>query len=125
MRCRKHNLGLSKELNPNTVITVLAALHDERRVEVIDDRVADLPRFFNPMMIRRAATLSRKEITMKRVEPERPNRLSHLPGNQQEQIRLRAFEIYQQRGRQDGYELEDWLQAESEVLDNQRTPKAA
>lgn len=62
---------------------------------------------------------------MKRIEPERPNRLSHIPGNQQEQIRLRAFEIYQQRGKGDGYELEDWLQAESEVLENQRTLKAA
>ncbi len=62
---------------------------------------------------------------MKRIEPERPNRLSHIPINQQEQIRLRAFEIYQQRGGGDGHELEDWLQAESEVLDNKRTMKAA
>ncbi len=33
----------------------------------------------------------------------------------QEQIRLRAYELYQQRGRDDGHELDDWLQAESEV----------
>lgn len=62
---------------------------------------------------------------MKRIEPEKPNRLSHIPSNQQEQIRLRAFEIYQQRGKGDGYEMEDWLQAESEVLQSQRTLKAA
>jgi DUF2934 family protein len=62
---------------------------------------------------------------MKRIEPERPNRLSHIPGNPQEEIKLRAFEIYQQRGKGDGYELEDWLQAESEVLENRRTLKAA
>jgi hypothetical protein len=62
---------------------------------------------------------------MKRIESERPSRLSHTPSNPQEQIRLRAFEIYQQRGKGEGYELEDWLQAESEVLENQRTLKAA
>jgi hypothetical protein len=32
----------------------------------------------------------------------------------QEQIRLRAFELYEQRGH-GGCELQDWLQAESEV----------
>jgi hypothetical protein len=33
----------------------------------------------------------------------------------QEQIRRRAFEIFEQRGREDGHDLEDWLQAESEL----------
>ncbi len=33
----------------------------------------------------------------------------------QEQIRCRAYELYEQRGREDGHELDDWLQAESEV----------
>ena len=32
----------------------------------------------------------------------------------QEQIRLRAFELYEQRGH-GGCEVQDWLQAESEV----------
>ena len=30
----------------------------------------------------------------------------------QEQIRMRAFELYEQRGKQEGFDLEDWLQAE-------------
>ena len=34
----------------------------------------------------------------------------------QEQIRRRAYDIYEQRGREDGHDLEDWLQAESELL---------
>jgi len=34
----------------------------------------------------------------------------------QEQVRRRAFEIYEQRGRKDGRDVEDWLQAEAEVL---------
>ena len=33
----------------------------------------------------------------------------------QEQVRRRAFELYEQRGREDGHDLEDWLQAESEL----------
>ena len=32
-----------------------------------------------------------------------------------ERIRRRAYEIYEQRGRQDGQEVEDWLRAEQEV----------
>jgi hypothetical protein len=32
------------------------------------------------------------------------------------QIRLRAHEIYEERGRAEGFALEDWLTAESEVL---------
>jgi hypothetical protein len=33
----------------------------------------------------------------------------------QEQIRHRAYELYEQRGRDEGHELDDWLQAESEL----------
>jgi DNA primase large subunit len=42
-----------------------------------------------------------------------------------EQIRRRAYELYEQRGMQNGFEVEDWLQAEAEVLDGQnlRNPR--
>lgn len=33
----------------------------------------------------------------------------------QEQIRRRAYALYEERGKDDGHELADWLQAESEV----------
>lgn len=33
-----------------------------------------------------------------------------------EQVRRRAYELYEQRGRQDGYHEQDWLQAEAELL---------
>jgi Protein of unknown function (DUF2934) len=33
----------------------------------------------------------------------------------EEQIRLRAYEIYVQRGELPGSEIEDWLQAEAEL----------
>ena len=34
----------------------------------------------------------------------------------EEQVRCRAYEIYERRGGADGHDLEDWLQAESELL---------
>jgi hypothetical protein len=34
----------------------------------------------------------------------------------EEQIRRRAYELYEARGKQDGQELDDWLQAEAEIL---------
>ncbi len=34
----------------------------------------------------------------------------------EERIRRRAYELYVQRGNQSGNELDDWLQAEEEVL---------
>jgi hypothetical protein len=33
------------------------------------------------------------------------------------EIRRRAYELYEQRGRVDGHELDDWLQAEAELLE--------
>jgi hypothetical protein len=39
-----------------------------------------------------------------------------------EEIRLRAYEIYLARGRRQGNELDDWLQAERE-LERVATPK--
>lgn len=34
----------------------------------------------------------------------------------QEQIRHRAYQLYEQRGREDGHDVEDWLQSESDVM---------
>ena len=44
-----------------------------------------------------------------------PNQTTESTNKPQEQIRRRAYELYEQRGRNDGYELSDWLQAESEL----------
>ncbi len=33
------------------------------------------------------------------------------------EIRRRAYELYEQRGYANGYELEDWLQAQAEILE--------
>jgi hypothetical protein len=41
------------------------------------------------------------------------------------QIQQRAYELYEQRGRTDGHDLEDWLQAEHEIKDSQENAAAA
>jgi len=43
----------------------------------------------------------------------------------QGQIRLRAYELYEERGRRDGHQMEDWIQAEREVHDKFGLRKAA
>lgn len=42
-----------------------------------------------------------------------------------ERIRFRAYELYEQRGRADGRDLDDWLQAESEVTQKKVNTVAA
>jgi hypothetical protein len=41
-------------------------------------------------------------------------------GELQDQIRARAFQLYEQRGRDDGHNLDDWLQAEAELSQVQK-----
>jgi hypothetical protein len=35
--------------------------------------------------------------------------------NREEAIRVKAYEIYEQRGRQEGHAIEDWLVAEAQL----------
>jgi Protein of unknown function (DUF2934) len=41
------------------------------------------------------------------------------------QIRLRAYELYEARGRKDGHEVEDWLRAEEEITEKKARTIAA
>jgi hypothetical protein len=56
------------------------------------------------------------------VVPKKP-KANTIPLNQQvpleEQIRQRAHQIFLERGGQDGGDMDDWLQAEQEVLAQQ------
>jgi hypothetical protein len=38
----------------------------------------------------------------------------------QDHIRERAYQLYEQRGRDDGHNLDDWLQAEAELSQVQK-----
>ena len=42
----------------------------------------------------------------------------------EEKIRARAYDVYEQRGRIDGHELDDWLQAEAELKGKHKTVAA-
>ena len=50
--------------------------------------------------------------------PRKPKSVS----NAEEKIRLRAYELYEERGRVDGFALGDWLQVEAEILGRRRQP---
>lgn len=50
--------------------------------------------------------------TKHQISSLRDTRSAHL----QDQIRERAYELYEKRGRRDGRHEQDWLQAEEEVL---------
>ena len=42
-----------------------------------------------------------------------------------EAIRMRAYELYIDRGMEDGHDLEDWLRAEQEVMPGEEIAVAA
>jgi len=49
--------------------------------------------------------------------------LNHLARNKpveplvEKEVQMRAYELYEQRGKGQGFALQDWLQAEAEVMD--------
>jgi len=43
----------------------------------------------------------------------------------EQQIQQRAYDLYEQRGRTDGHDLDDWLQAECEIKGTQVNATAA
>lgn len=43
---------------------------------------------------------------------------------EEHEIRIRAYELYEQRGRENGHDMDDWLQAEAE-LSTQRSKAIA
>jgi hypothetical protein len=66
------------------------------------------------MSAQRTSSNSRRSITQPGSTPELL-----------EQIRIRAYELFEQRGRAEGHEVEDWLQAEDEVLQKTANASAA
>jgi len=59
-----------------------------------------------------------------------PVRADNNPATQaypgiEDEIRQRAYELYEQRGRQDGFQEEDWAGAEAEILSRHQREKSA
>jgi hypothetical protein len=55
---------------------------------------------------------------MKRTEQETLTRSKPIPIDLEEEVRRRAYQIYEQRGATPGSDIEDWLRAEAEIVDN-------
>ena len=51
----------------------------------------------------------------KEVTKKQPTSVTSDQQELEHQIRLRAQELYEARGREDGHELDDWLRAEEEI----------
>jgi len=51
-----------------------------------------------------------------------PGRVAMMPNPvpSQDMIRMRAYELYENRGREPGQDEQDWLRAEQEILKLQR-----
>jgi hypothetical protein len=53
------------------------------------------------------------------------NRPAEKANSEQEEIRARAYELFQRRGGEHGHDAEDWLRAEEEIHHNRAHRKAA
>jgi hypothetical protein len=62
---------------------------------------------------------------MKPSQRSEPTSKTPDPTAPEKRIRLRAYELYEARGREDGHALDDWLQAEAEILGTHQKATAA
>ncbi len=51
--------------------------------------------------------------------------MTQLHPGVEEEIRVRAYELYLERGGQDGFDQEDWRRAEEEILSKYQREKSA
>ncbi|MFZ0284412.1 MAG: DUF2934 domain-containing protein [Terriglobales bacterium] len=73
---------------------------------------------------------NKQVLTMPEVTSVSPVRKASPSGNSttadlEAQIRLRAYELYQERGYTPGQENEDWLRAEREVMTREHHQRSA
>ena len=62
---------------------------------------------------------------MQRTDQVQANQSTQVETQRQEEIRRRAFQIYQRRGMSDGLDVDDWLQAEAELRETNHRTRAA
>src|SRR5438270_11517182 len=76
-----------------------------------------------PRLVRNGKSAAATAPAMSEVGTHRPPQPASDPDSFQrlnELIRMRAYELYEQRGRADGFEAQDWLQAEEQVMEQYR-----
>jgi hypothetical protein len=59
-------------------------------------------------------------VTAKSKSKKARSRNPDTPSEIEARIRQRAFELYEQRGKADGFDLDDWHRAETETLGAQK-----
>ena len=59
------------------------------------------------------------------VENARNDGFASMDDRIEKEIRIRAYELFEERGRLEGYDREDWTRAETEVLARYRRDKSA
>ena len=64
------------------------------------------------------------KLTLAKPTPQ-ANQITQSTSELQEQIGRRAYELYEQRGKDDGHEIDDWLLAESELAQQEAMTAAA
>jgi DUF2934 family protein len=74
---------------------------------------------------RRAEMKLQEKITMKKSASPGTTVLSVNPHTIEERIRARAYELFEERGRDDGHDWEDWLRAEEEITAGKTSSAAA
>lgn len=57
------------------------------------------------------------------ISPDSPS--AQIQSETETEIRRRAYELYEARGRADGFDREDWIQAEAEVLSRLQNKESA
>ena len=57
------------------------------------------------------------KVTSKSLDSSSGKQDPRWTGPTEEQIRFRAYELYVERGRADGQDIEDWFQAEKELTE--------
>ncbi len=71
-----------------------------------------------------AKTAKPKAIANKTISQAEPPEVRELAPDLQERIRARAYELWEQRGRQNGNPEEDWARAEHEIVGELRAKSA-
>jgi hypothetical protein len=74
------------------------------------------------MMPKSAKQRTDNVLTMPSLES--PAAVAIAPGVTDNDIARRAFELYCDRGREDGHDVDDWLNAERELRDASKSPAA-
>jgi len=60
-----------------------------------------------------------------RVADPQPGEFQRAQLRIEEEIRVRAYQLFEERGRQEGYHHDDWLRAEAEIRTKYQRAKSA